>query len=435
MLHIGDIHYKNLDKESRLVDIKDSQFPDVLNSVLPEPDYQTVIADFMCEIEKSPAAILLSGDLSSYGNIEYYKKCLEFLKDRIPHDFFASDGVQKLFIVPGNHDIDRDQISEDSLHNKFEPIQKALREANFPEMPVNGAKFEELHTEFKSLPSDTSCRILMININSCIGCGERRYYPDRIKKALSELLDGNEVNDDTKFIVDYDQIDTPAVDIQDLKNVIRRIESCNDQLLPIILTHHNLLPQKRPRVAMYTELLNSGYIRERLLMLNRPIIYLHGHLHDDPIEVIQSPKYAEAKIICISAPLLFPIVGDDTKKFGFNVIKIVVGKYGVPIGCKITHRQIKSSNEKEERIRFWEPAKTSTLASSYEKNILRCINECKKEEIYLADLTDYINKKDGGNQSIEEIEESIDQLSWLGLLHYENRNGPLPMRSVKKVFS
>lgn len=426
LLHIGDIHYDYIDKNDRPVDGKDSQFPESLDEILPEKTHQTIIKNLMHEIEEDPLAILLSGDLTTGGEIESYKNCLHFLRERIHSDYFDSNLLQKLFIVPGNHDIDRKKISEQSLYFKFKPIQEALEEISFPEIPVPNLKTEKLC-------QDPACNILVISINSCVGCGERRYYPEKIRDAISKSLDCNEEEKDDEELMElcYEMIDTPVITDEDVGKMVHCIQSHDENLLPIILTHHNLLPQKRPRIAMYTELLNSGDIRERLLMLNRPIIYLHGHLHDDPIEIIQSPRYEKAKIICISAPLLFPNIKDETKKFGFNKIKIICGEHGIPIGCKITyHRPIESNvNKKEERIRFLDPPGTIALATQVEKNILCCINE----EMYLSDLQDKVNKKYGVDISIKEIEESIDRLSWLGLVDYKIRDGPIPMRLVRKV--
>ena len=372
LLHIGDIHYDYIDKDDRPIDGKDLQFPESLDEILPEESYQVIINSFMHEIEEAPLAILLSGDLSTRGKIESYKDCLHFLRKRIRPDYFNSAPFQKLFIVPGNHDIDRGKISEQSLYLKFKPIQEALEEKSFPEIPVPDLKTEKLC-------QDLACNILVISINSCIGCGERRYYPEKIRDAISKSLDCNEEDKDDEELMElcYEVIDTPVIKDEDVDKMIHCIQSYGEDLLPIILTHHNLLPQKRPRIAMYTELLNSGDIRERLLMLNRPIIYLHGHLHDDPIEIIQSPRHEKAKIICISAPLLFPNTKDETKKFGFNKIKIICGEYGIPIGCKITyHRPIEVNvDKKEERIRFRDPPDTIALATQEEKDILCCINE------------------------------------------------------------
>lgn len=413
MLHIGDIHYKEIDKEDGPVDKKDILFSEKLGDVLPKRSYEIIIKKLMGEIDNSPIAILLSGDLSTYG--KGYKECLTFLKERIPSNFFKSKPCPKIFIVPGNHDVDRNLFSKESILPKFEPISEALQEKNFPEVPVSKVNAEEIH--------DGS--ILIISVNSCVGCGERRYFPNEIRNVLSDYLD----NEDKDQELCYEQIDTPIITTEDVDSVVQYIESSGDECLPIILTHHNLLPQKIPRIAMYTELLNSGYIRERLLTLNRPIIFLHGHIHDDPLEIISSSKFKKSKIICISAPLLLPNKIFKSTKLGFNTIKIIYGCDGIPIGCEITYFRMSGITvEKEiERIRFWDPPNSIALITPNAKTVLNYING----GIYLSELKNNV-EENGGNFSIEEIEEFVDNLSWLGLVEYD-RKGPIKMRSVQKV--
>ena len=430
LLHIGDIHYESIDKEERPVDIKDKQFPLTLTGILPKTNYQAVIKALREEFEKSPLAILISGDLSTKGKIEGYINCLMFLKELVPPIFFDNKPFQKLFIVPGNHDINRDLVSEHSFFPKFQPINKALEEKNFPKIPCPDAEFEELYKE--SVGS-----VLIVTINSCIGCGERRFYPDKIKDAISESLNHGEGEKDNEELLEfcYEDIDTPIFADKDIDNMIRYIESTNKKCLPIILTHHNLLPQRTPRVAMYAELINSGYIREKLLRLNRPILYLHGHIHDDPIEIIQSTRYENSRIICISAPLLFPNKKYKTRKFGFNKIKIIYSHKGTPLGCKISFYNIYEGHkeEKEERVRFFEPPYVIDDETEGEKAILSAILHSINKLIYLGDLEGKVKKENGENLPIEEIERFVEQLSWLGLVEYKPIKDNVKLGFVSKV--
>lgn len=420
LLHLGDIHYKYIDKDHRIMDKKDNNFPEKLDRFLPKKSCETIIKNLMEEIEKSPLAILISGDLSTYGEIESYKDCLIFLKEKIHPDFFKSEPFQKLFLVPGNHDIDRKLFSEDSVFPKFQPIKEALGENKFPEIPLSKINVEKLHLLTSS--------ILMITINSCMGCGERKFYPDKIKKALSESID-NDKNEEFDDLY-YENIDTPIISTEDMDTLAHQIESVKYNCLPIILTHHNLLPQKRSRIAMYAELLNSGYIRERLLMLNRPILYLHGHIHDDTTEIITSSKYKKSKVICIAAPLLFPNKKYESTKCGFNKMKIIYGNHGIPIGCEITYCSLSVGvmETRKERIRFWDPPNTMALITPDEKTVFNSISE----ETYLGDLEQKVNEK-GKSFSIEQIEKFVDRLSWLGLVDYEQTSNPVPMRLIRKV--
>jgi hypothetical protein len=83
--------------------------------------------------------------------------------------------------------------------------------------------------------------------------------------------------------------------------------------VPVLLAHHNLLPQATPRFAAYTELVNGGLVRSQLSDCSRPILYLHGHIHEDPIEVVERHCSGTGKLVLISAPLFVD---------GFNVVNV-----------------------------------------------------------------------------------------------------------------
>lgn len=94
--------------------------------------------------------------------------------------------------------------------------------------------------------------------------------------------------------------------------------------LLVIAAHHNLLPQRLTRLAPYTELVNSGTLRASLMAAGRPVIYLHGHIHEDPIEIMAMP--AGQAVISISAP-----AAED----GFNLLEFNFTRSGLPLSCHI----------------------------------------------------------------------------------------------------
>jgi hypothetical protein len=447
LLHIGDIHFKDIDKEERPVDLKDQQFPQKLGRILSPGICDTILKCLFKEIEKSPQAILISGDLTSHGCMKFYKECLSFFKSRIPPRFFEKSPYQRLFIVPGNHDVDKAKFSEYSLDPKFQPMIKALKDQGFPEIPFPRIKTEELSV-------DSFGKVLIVAINSCMGCGEKRYLPEGIKNKLFELLEESEkeyekVEEEVRSVW-YENIDTPIFMTEDIDAAVDLIQSAEETCMPVILAHHNLLPQRRPRVAMYTELINSGYMREKLLKSNRPIIYLHGHIHDNPIEIIHSSKYEKARLICISAPLLVPNKIYKKEKVGFNIIRILYGHHNIPIGCEITLYTIFNDDVdiRKDRIPFWNLPNSKVLADEKERKILEYV---PGNEIYFGELLskleeegEFFNvKKSGGHANeleqegessrIKELEEYINALSWLGLVEYEKRDECIVMRTVKRL--
>jgi hypothetical protein len=204
----------------------------------------------------------------------------------------------------------------------------------------------------------------------------------------------------------------------------------NDKNLPIILTHHNLLTMKKNRIAVYTELLNGGRMRECLLRLGKPVLYLHGHTHDNPIEIIQSPRYKDSKIICVSAPLLFPNNIYKDNKFGYNRIKIMFSQRNIPIGCEIIQHEFFNGNHNKHisKIRFWTPPRTNALASQEGKTLLKLI----EEDQYLSELFEKYNEDNKTGFNEDEMIELVEELDWLGLVEYKESK-PALAGSVCKV--
>lgn len=427
MLHIGDIHFPEIDENERPLYKRDGGFHPKMDEILPKASYMIILDDLLEEIDKNPSAILFSGDLTTggieKGGIKGFEECLDFLKLRIPPPYFDEDN-QRIFIVPGNHDVDREKRSESSLITKFEPIKESISKKEFPEIPVSEATFKIVKNQ------NSSSSISIISINSCVGCGEIRYFPEEIQKPISELFEKFKSERTQKLMERiYNELDIPVIEEQDITNSIKFIEK-NETCLPIFLTHHNLLPHRIVREVMYSELLNGGHLRNQLLTLNKPIIFLHGHIHDDSIEIIESTqKYS--KIICISAPLFLPIKGRNVKNIGFNKIRIVF-ENEVLIGCEIElHRLNGAKMEKrKERIHFWTPPDTVALLTSQDEKIFSYVDDKK---VYLNKIKNRYNESIEKKITIDEVEACMDKLSWLGLVDYKERDAPKEMRYVGKV--
>jgi hypothetical protein len=167
------------------------------------------------------------------------------------------------------------------------------------------------------------------------------------------------------------------------------------------------------------------------MTLNKPVLFLHGHIHDDPIEIVNSPMYRNSKIICVSAPLFIPIKETNIKNIGFNKIKIIFGDK-VPIGCEIELHRLNGAKmeRKKERIRFWDPPYTVALLTEEEEKIFSYVDD---RMVYLNKIKTRYNELREKKLTIDEVEEYVDRLSWLGLVDYKERDGPKELRYVGKV--
>ncbi|TIN49589.1 MAG: hypothetical protein E5Y30_44775, partial [Mesorhizobium sp.] len=66
-------------------------------------------------------------------------------------------------------------------------------------------------------------------------------------------------------------MDTPYISREMLAGLQELLQQ-PDMRYGIMIGHHNLLPQKTPRITPYAEMLNSGFVRTQLLQGNKPIV-------------------------------------------------------------------------------------------------------------------------------------------------------------------
>ena len=148
-----------------------------------------------------------------------------------------------------------------------------------------------------------------------MGCGEKRLLPEAVADQIKGVLDeyATSAAPADAFDLVGEQLDTPAFDHSHVEDLMQSIKGLDDCWAPLVLAHHNVLPQSIPRVALYTEVVNGGLIRSRLASCDRPVIYCHGHIHDDPVDVVWDQRRTNGKVIAVSAPELVK---------GYNLITV-----------------------------------------------------------------------------------------------------------------
>jgi hypothetical protein len=328
LLQIGDVHLISNAGKNAFVDDKDTTFPLNLKNIISRSPIKTVFRRIFEIIkEQDVDAVLFMGDLTDYGKLEGYAACANYIASALQ---IGSKGLFRnipVGIVPGNHDINRALALKPGMRTKFLPLVDALIGAGLPSLPVTKA----IH---RSLERDNA-RIELFLLNSCWGCGEESYIPPEFRteltKAIWTVLNGK--NPDTAMRAYYDrQLDTPAISEETIESVVTKMEALTGSAMPVLVAHHNLFPQRRPRLAPYTELVNGGALRGALGEIGRPALYLHGHIHEDPVEVLTLP--GGFPVVSISAP--------DIPK-GFNLVDILFGENTVPLACHVIPYRIDRS--------------------------------------------------------------------------------------------
>lgn len=334
VLQIGDVHLPSGVNAHPFVDAKDSTFPTGLASRISTSPLKRVFKRVFALLESGQVdAILFMGDLTDYGNLSAYEACCRYIASALQIGSGRRFSDIPVGFVPGNHDIDRSLAKQPGITTKFAPLGAALSAVGLPSIPVLQPK---LLTVGKGGPKAN-----VFLLNSCWGCGDEARIPEHfrapIAAAIETVISGSSGDAAIKDYYDR-QLDTPALSEESISELMQGVHDAPSNVLSVVVAHHNLLPQRLPRLAPYTELVNGGALRASLGELGKPVLYLHGHIHEDPIEILRSP--GGAPIISISAPKLTA---------GFNVIDLIYSPQTLPLACHVTPIRFDQSGILKER--------------------------------------------------------------------------------------
>jgi hypothetical protein len=314
-LQIGDLHLPSAARTERTVDQKDRTFSLELRNVISRRPIKTVFKRIfrMCEAGEIDA-VLLMGDMTDFGKLDGYKAGLAYVSNALQLGTGRRNASIFCGIVPGNHDIDRNLAKQPSMTAKFSPLNAALSLAGLGQLPVDKSIISHVGSH------GAGCAIVLMN--SCWGCGAVEYIPAEFRDSVGPAIEAAIATGNSKVLGAYydRQFDTPAFSDASISHLVEIAGSLPREQQLVVVAHHNLLPQRLTRLAPYTELVNSGAIRASLLEARRPILYLHGHIHTDPVEVLSVP--GGDVLVCISAP---------EAGSGFNVVEVVFTRLGNPL--------------------------------------------------------------------------------------------------------
>lgn len=454
ILHISDIHYFN-----------------GLNTTDPSPDEKPFEGDWtdldeeeqnrryphlIRRVKKSIfdqiqdndiESIIISGDLCHQGDPEAYDICLKYLKSQF-HQFKKID-IKKVVITAGNHDIDKD-FNPENVQTRFIPFLELLTKHGFNKYSL------EIPLEIP-IGDEGVGKILLVEINTCIEFGSIDQLPKYVIDLFEKHPDYIKMNKPTalqkkQFILERLKkdkefsaiLDIPYLNDNTIENLSQIIKDYPTSL-PIIIGHHSLLPMRsyfkdRP----FNCIINGGKIRERLMGNNKDIIYLHGHIHDDPLDAIISPmnfnseNNLETKLICSSAPTLFPLPKGYSNKFGFNIITITFSNCQKrrPLGCDIKSFFLKNDMivEENKRIHFHDSLNVLHFLNSEEMILLQEINKLEQITYFKKLYNDLKQKKILETDSeFKRFTDKIELLGWLKLIKV-SENSTTELRTIKKVF-
>lgn len=403
ILQVGDVHWPELSKSD--IDAKDRLAGPHMSRVASSKALQV-----LGRAAKSHDAILFVGDLTSRGDLSAYASFLDGVKK-------LSIDPNKILIVPGNHDVDHKLCQEDQPDAQFKPLNDALTARNFRELPIDAPIY---------LPvSKGHSHLQIAALNSCLGCGSTKRFldPDMDKALRATITRKMRKNPDfEQSELFWEILDTPSFDIAHIERVVDEFEQQDPSVLPIVIAHHNLLPQKVPRVTAYGELLNGGLVRDHFSRLDRPLIYLHGHIHTDPVEILTIPNSPKGRIVSISVPDLASRLNSLT--FQFN-------SKGDPLGCIITPKEIHHHIARSPiRIPFWSVTHHPDILTDQARGVYERLQKQKRDKsIPFSELARKI--KDQVQDS--DIPSVLYELEWFNLINIMPRESDVNSSWIRRV--
>lgn len=425
ILQIGDVHYSEAIAAKAKTDTKDPTFNHSTLAGLSTPPFQSVIRRLLETIKSEQIDIVaVMGDITDRGDEKGLDAGLAQLKAVFENSRVPNSAIH---FVPGNHDIKR-LGTHSSADTRFDELISAMTKHGFkfvaPEQPSIG--------NFSSGPAE----IKIACINTCFGCGTKRNYPDIVSDAITKAIDDEikkNAGDASKLkrvLSAVYEMDTPAIHDDVLQVVSHEASFLDGDDVMVVAGHHNILPQKITRIAPYTELVNAGQFRNNLLSYSCNVIYLHGHVHDDPIEVISSPDCPSTKLVLIGAPLL-----ND----GFNLVEVAFSSAGVALGCVVKKYRMNSSSQihisSSKQISFWKERLSEFGALSCEADeISRYLRNSERR--YFRDIASHYAKaklegEAGDADSL--VRRTLEELWWLGVVqidHLEKHQSRWVVRNV-----
>lgn len=417
LILLGDFHYSE-NKNHTDTDIKDHSMPQALLDNLNQKPLQKVVRHLARNELTACNALMFCGDLANKGVEDTYRECLDYIKNNFDLGNNTRWSSGQIYIVPGNHDIFPGALDPtgSDLSKKIQPLINSWNGIGRSGIISAGVRQD-------AVPAIAGGEVSFFSINSCLGCREKKFLPNKTRDQLIKLIDEITATktEPEAFDAINEILDAPAINAGDIDQVHDQIKKLTDKQMPIILGHHNILPQPKLRVTMYGELLNSGKARSMFSDSQRTVLYCHGHIHDTLVEIVKSADQ-KSTLVCISAPEIIK---------GYVKIFIHFSSQGFPVGCEVYDCILQSSGVVEEKRLLSLPLVGRNFINKLTPLALSVYRHASAQnEVSFLILLDHFAAQ-GATE--EQLESAIIEGHWAGLIKVLDREEDRRHWRVKKI--
>lgn len=249
VIHLSDVHFGP----------KHTFKADATPSGKPAPEAIKTLADSLIEEMNSfdqkyeTVILVISGDLTTNGDIEQFAEATEFINRLAETEVFGTKiGKERIFIVPGNHDIQYGEKDKREFWKNYHNFHKGL----FGH--TKGRELKELGDErYWKVHNFTECGgFVLVEVATC-------HHNEK----------------------DTDDVDRGCIDQKDLHDIEIELKKVSPELLKknirIAVMHHHpvLIPAFAEEGRNYDAIINSGLLLKLLNDFGFQIV-LHGHKHN-----------------------------------------------------------------------------------------------------------------------------------------------------------
>lgn len=436
IFQIGDIHYDRLCAATTLNDPKDPRPPGGIKTAFERNLAPIVAQSLSAQLKSHPEAIVaICGDLTTAGDRAHYRSALNYIQ-AIMSPIAGEPALidpDRIHLVPGNHDVDYKTggsmpCTDDLGTDRFTHLQDDIDRSDFSSPLTQGTR--------TSTYTRNQANIQLTSINTCRACGTPRELPAlNLTDPLYELIAAHLKIDKSALLSAVKDaatssprpgeiLDIPLLHPDDLHELQQAVLQSPSRHLPVFLAHHGFLPQVINRINVYTEMVNGGQVRESLLKLGRPSVYLHGHVHRDSVEILRGgpPEHANGgPLVVIAAPLLLE---------GYNEIGIEFAEDGTPLGLILSRHRI---SRDDGVVRRQQPQRISLLprlvTESRFKPVIAYLHD--RSHALGRDIRNHLPTLNGAKTVPDtELVDYLSRATWSGLIeiHPETLGQPFDDR-------
>jgi formylglycine-generating enzyme required for sulfatase activity/calcineurin-like phosphoesterase family protein len=295
ILHLSDIHFRK--KKSKNKDHENKLFrQDVQQKII------TTVSRHLKE-NSAPGVVAVTGDIAFSGKKPEYDEALEFftgLKGVLP-------GETEFFAVPGNHDLDRDEVDE-----YVEPYYVVKNNLADKLLQNPGQIKKKINVKFKAF------RKFSQQLNSAFYKPKHDYFWVRNFKNKDKPFSFLGLNSAWAAEGDQDRFNIAL----GLPQVLAALEKSKKDKISnrIVLMHH----------PPFNWLKDMETGKTRVELFKNCQLLLHGHVHADDLMVYQTPA---GSCICLGANASY--TEDKDGFIGFQFLEVDFVEQGKGVQVKV----------------------------------------------------------------------------------------------------